>query len=79
MKPCHCTEFAEQFKRIERDIESLKNRLKIDVGDEILLACSAGTCQKEKTQLRNNLESANVKIKDLEAKIELLVSEKKSL
>ena len=30
-------------------------------------------------QLRNNLESANAKIKDLEAKIELLVCEKKSL
>jgi hypothetical protein len=30
IKPCHCTEFAEQFKRIKRDIESLKNRLEID-------------------------------------------------
>lgn len=79
IKPCHCTEFAEQFKRIERDIESLKNRLEIDEGEEIVLACNTGTCLKEKVQLRNNLESANAKIKDLEAKIELLVCEKKSL
>jgi chromosome segregation ATPase len=44
-----------------------------------VLACNTGTCLKEKVQLRNNLESANAKIKDLEAKIELLVCEKKSL
>ena len=79
IKPCHSTEFVEQFKRIERDIESLKNRLEIDEGDEIVLACNTGTCLKEKAQLRNNLESANAKIKDLEAKSELLVCEKKSL
>jgi regulatory protein YycI of two-component signal transduction system YycFG len=44
-----------------------------------VLACNTGTCLKEKVQLRNNLESANAKIKDLEAKIELLVCEKKNL
>ena len=66
IKSCRCIEPAEQFKRIKRDIQSLKSRLEVREGEEIVLVCNNGTCLKGKVQLRNNLERADAKTKDLE-------------
>ena len=65
---------------MERDIQSLKNRLEVREGEEIVLVRNSVLKGKGiQVQLRNNLERADTKIKYLEAKIELLVCVKKSL
>ncbi|CAB4006040.1 Hypothetical predicted protein [Paramuricea clavata] len=76
---CHCSELAVQFKRIEGHLKLLKNRIEVREADEIALICRTATCRSEKSYLKSELEVANSKIIDLQAKIKHLENEKSSL
>ncbi|CAB4004318.1 Hypothetical predicted protein [Paramuricea clavata] len=75
---CCCREVVSQLKRIEGDIQQLKNRTDSYEGKENSRPCKFNTCESEKANLRNNLEEANNIIKDLRAKVEYLEHEKKT-
>ena len=70
---CYCSELAVQVKRIECDIKLLKGQMGINT-----LCCNFNTCQKEKNRLRQDLEQANMPVKDLQARINILQNEKSS-
>ncbi|CAB4005959.1 Hypothetical predicted protein, partial [Paramuricea clavata] len=76
---CCCREVVSQFKRIEGDIQQLKNRTDSYEGKENSRPCKFNTCESEKANQRNNLEEANNIIKDLRAKVEYLEHEKVNL
>ncbi|CAB4038835.1 Hypothetical predicted protein, partial [Paramuricea clavata] len=76
---CHCSELAVQFKRIEHDLKLLKNRIEVRKADETALICRTATCRSEKSYLKSELEVANSKIIDLQAKIKHLENKKSSL
>jgi hypothetical protein len=76
---CCCREVVSQLKRIEGDIQQLKNRTDSYEGKENSRPCKLNTCESEKANLRNNLEEANNIIKDLRAKVEYLEHEKVNL
>ena len=76
---CCCREFVLQLKRIEGDIQQLKNRTDSYEGNENSRPCKSSTCKNEKANLRNNLEEANNIIKDLRAKVTYLEHEKVNL
>ncbi|CAB4005997.1 Hypothetical predicted protein [Paramuricea clavata] len=76
---CYCRDLAFQLKRVERDIQQLKNRAETRDGNENTRLCNTNTCQSEKALLRSNLEEANNTIKDLKAKIMYLEQEKDNL
>ena len=70
---CYCSELAMQVKRIECDIKLLKGQMGINT-----LCCNFNTCQKEKNRLKQDLEQANILVKDLQARINILQNEKSS-
>ena len=70
---CYCSELAVQVKRIECDIKLLKGQMGINT-----LCCNFNTCQKEKNRLKQDLEQANMLVKDLQARINILQNEKSS-
>ena len=76
---CHCRDLALQLKRIEGDIQQLKNCAETCDANENTWSCKTSTCKSEKAMLRNNLEDANNTIKDLKAKIMYLEQEKDNL
>ena len=76
---CCCRGLVSQLKRIEGDIQQLKNRTDSYEGNENSRPCKFNTCESEKANLRNNLEEANNIIKDLRAKVEYLEHEKVNL
>ena len=68
---CHCRDLAVQVKRIESYIKLLKGQI-----GENTFCFNINTFQRRKNRLRHDLEQANVLIKDLQTRINILQSEK---
>lgn len=76
---CHCSELADQFKRIEGDLKLLKKRIEVREADEAAPICRTVTCRSERNHLKSELDVANAKIIDLQTKVKHLENEKSSL
>ncbi len=78
---CLCSEFELQMRRVEKDVQYLMQRVKDQELNETTPICtrSTCTCQSERKLLSDDLEAANVLIKELQMKINNLENEKSSL